>query len=42
MKKMLATVIEACLRRGKLNPDTVVETWMRLAQRADAAVPALG
>lgn len=25
-----------------LNPDTVVETWMRLAQRADAAVPALG
>lgn len=25
-----------------LNPDTVVATWMRLAQRADKAVPALG
>jgi pyruvate,water dikinase len=25
-----------------LNPDTVVETWMRLAHRADSVVPALG
>lgn len=25
-----------------LNPDTVVETWMRLAERADAVVPVAG